>query len=144
MWVGGEFEFLSERKRMRVGDAVESVGVVEGVKERVGKDGRAGMYVTTRREVGRAGEQASVIERRTHLYRAPGGTTRGEPATANEGRRGDADFASPFTTTPAMLFRFSALTFNTHRIHWDLNYCLEIEKRPGSSASASPSRCQPR
>ena len=113
---------------------MESRGVVEDVKERVGQDNRNGVYVTARREVGRLGQPACMVERRTHLYRpplesiAPVGTQ-----SAGKGSRTDADFEIRLATTPAMLFRFSALTFNTHRIHWDLRYCTDVEQREGRS-----------
>ena len=38
---------------------------------------------------------------------------------------------APITPSPVLLFRYSALTFNPHRIHYDLRYCREEEGYPG-------------
>jgi 3-methylfumaryl-CoA hydratase len=41
------------------------------------------------------------------------------------------DWTEPRPIDPVFLFRFSALTFNGHRIHYDLAYAIEVEKYPG-------------
>jgi 3-methylfumaryl-CoA hydratase len=41
------------------------------------------------------------------------------------------DFSSTWNPSPVLLFRYSALTFNSHRIHYDRVYCRDVEKRPG-------------
>ncbi|MDD9821893.1 MAG: MaoC/PaaZ C-terminal domain-containing protein, partial [Gammaproteobacteria bacterium] len=42
-----------------------------------------------------------------------------------------ADTVARITPTPVMLFRYSALTFNSHRIHYDADYCRQVEGFPG-------------
>ncbi|KAK4699365.1 hypothetical protein P7C70_g6895, partial [Phenoliferia sp. Uapishka_3] len=160
MWVSGAWEF-EEGGSLSIGDDVQSKGWIESVVEKKGKDGREGLYVTAQREVRRApGDSASLKEWRTHLYRPPlamgddlvkageikaptisppsTSTTPTSNSNPRTPRREFADFVLPFLPTPSMLFRFSALTFNTHRIHWDIKYCLEVEKRLGSSAPSPP------
>ena len=41
------------------------------------------------------------------------------------------DFSESFTPDPVVLFRYSALTFNGHRIHYDRDYVTEVEGYPG-------------
>mgnify|MGYP001567841766 CR=1 FL=1 len=152
MWVSGSFEFGSAA--LRVGDDVVSEGCVESVVEKTGRDGRKGVYVTATRAVGRDGEEAALVERRTHLYRPPlvrlEAAAKVEPGAIQpkskevKPRRDQADFSSRFSTSPAKLFRFSALTFNTHRIHWDLDYCLDVERREGElTVRTLASSCHP-
>lgn len=129
MWVSGSFEF-GDQATLKVGQEVECRTVVESVKERTGKDGRVGWYVQQRREMtplGGEGGELAVVERRTHLFRAPfleqakqSNMVKKivqEKETAAVSRK-ESDFQFDFLPTPNLLFRFSALTFNTHRIHW--------------------------
>jgi hydroxyacyl-ACP dehydratase HTD2-like protein with hotdog domain len=52
------------------------------------------------------------------------------PDTVNA-PRGDAPWQSPWDTGPVLLFRFSALTANAHRIHYDAPYAMDAEGYPG-------------
>ncbi|KAM0749103.1 hypothetical protein T439DRAFT_327601 [Meredithblackwellia eburnea MCA 4105] len=137
MWVAGSWEF-TDAQPLRVGDKIYSVGKVEDVRERTGKDGRKGIYVTVGKEMGVVGQDGqrppSLVERRTHLYRPPlskSASNAATPPSPPPPRKDSSDFAVPFNSNSAMLFRFSALTFNTHRIHYDIEYCKEVEKRKG-------------
>jgi len=143
MWVGGSFTFPKDAAPLQIGQEITSEASVDSVKERVGKDGRTGYYVDARRDIRPLGAtKPSVIEMRTHLYRPalsspPAGA--GAAASPTKPRRAAgeddcrADFAFPFLPTPPHLLRFSALTFNTHRIHWDEAYCRDVEHREGES-----------
>jgi 3-methylfumaryl-CoA hydratase len=141
MWVAGSFEFPSGQA-LSIGEKVTCETVVEGVNEKTGSDGRKGWYVHQRREIKREGEDTKVVvERRTHLYRYPveeGMEKKVEKKEKKKEEEGPkhVDFALEFLPTPNTLFRYSALTFNTHRIHWDLSYAVGIEGRPGKSPSS--------
>lgn len=138
MWVGGSFTFAQGAPALRVGEEITVKATVGSVKDRKGKDGRVGWYVEQKREMsplGSAADIASVVETRTHLYRpALASPALAKPPTPAPKQPEEADFSYPFLPTPAHLIRFSALTFNTHRIHWDLDYCLREEHRPGAPA----------
>lgn len=43
----------------------------------------------------------------------------------------DAGLGAHFAANSSMLFRYSALTYNGHKIHLDRNYCREVESLPG-------------
>ncbi|KDE08184.1 hypothetical protein MVLG_01663 [Microbotryum lychnidis-dioicae p1A1 Lamole] len=154
MWVGGSFAFArgyqtpNSGQGIRIGSEIECKAKVLDVKKKMGKDGRPGYYVQVQREIRERGEGTSseatgtvaVKETRVHIYR-PSMTDeqRQKVMEANspsllknlDARRHEADFVMPFLPTPKMLMRFSALTFNTHRIHWDERYCKEVEGREG-------------
>lgn len=147
----------SKSQDLVIGDSVVCRNRITDVVEKVGKDGRTGYYVTQSREMRRSGEEEIRIEEvRTHLYRNPLTSSTPLPSTPpssqistltpskspstkrpkiqnNHQKLPKADFEIPFVFTSLHLFRFSALTFNTHRIHWDESYAVGIEGRPGES-----------
>lgn len=125
MWAGGEITFQGD---IRIGEVVTRRSVIQDV---VLKQGRTGTlcFVTVRHDVTSGGRPA-LSERQDIVYRdvdAPGGARpkpAPDPAGAGEHRR-------EIAATPAFLFRYSALTFNGHRIHYDLPYTTGEEGYPG-------------
>lgn len=146
----------SKPQDLVIGDSVICRNIISSVVEKSGKDGRKGYYVTQTREIRKSGEEEVRIEEvRTHLYRNPQSSSTPSPTAPPPSRTRSptpsqttsttklntqqnhsslkADFEIPFLFTPLHLFRFSALTFNTHRIHWDESYAVGIEGREGKS-----------
>jgi 3-methylfumaryl-CoA hydratase len=124
MWAGGRLVFHSA---LRAGVAAQRTSRVEAVTR---KDGRSGplAFVTLRHEISQRGAPC-VSEWQDLVYRADPapGAAAPEPAWAPEG----AEVEVPWRFSSTMLFRYSALTFNGHRIHYDLDYCREVEGYPG-------------
>jgi len=124
MWVGGRIVF---RSQLLLGDLVERRSTIIGAQEKEGKSGRL-ILVTVRHEISRGGEPA-IEEEQDLAYR--------EPARPDERRAGgdpppaDCQWEEVFPTDPVVLFRFSALTFNGHRIHYDHPYATGVEGYPG-------------
>ena len=130
MWAGSRFEFLSP---LRVGQRVQRSSTIEAVNERQGRSG-ALVFVTVRHEVSVAGEAGPAL-REWHdiVYREE--PTPGTPAPAGELA------PAPDPTRPhwqrglvpdeVLLFRYSALTFNGHRIHYDRRHVTQTEGYPG-------------
>jgi 3-methylfumaryl-CoA hydratase len=123
MWAGSRIRFL---RPLRVGERVELVSSVAEVEE---KSGRAGplVFVTVRHAVSGPGG-LSLEEEQDLVYRhvsGPGGAAAAsEPAPKGAfGRRVEPD--------DVLLFRYSALTFNGHRIHYDRRYATAAEGYPG-------------
>ncbi|RZS56928.1 FAS1-like dehydratase domain-containing protein [Sphaerotilus mobilis] len=126
MWAGSQFDF---RRALRVGDAVERRSTIENVSR---KDGRTGalVFVKVRHELYTAdATEPALVEHHDIVYR--------------EARRPD-DIEPPPQPAPTgaawrrellpddvLLFRYSALTFNGHRIHYDRRYVTEVEGYPG-------------
>lgn len=124
MWAGGRLTFDHP---LQVGDDVERVSRVTDV---TGKQGRSGymVFVTVQHEISDA-RGVAIKEEHDIVYRENprAGAALPEPRTA----RTDEAFSREIVPDPVLLFRYSALTFNGHRIHYDRTYVTEIEGYPG-------------
>src|SRR5690606_34931404 len=78
-----------------------------------------------------AGDDGELALREEHdiVYRDP--PAPGAAAPAAEAAPATADFSREITPDPVLLFRYSALTFNSHRIHYDREYATGVEGYPG-------------
>jgi len=126
MWAGSRFAFHAP---VRVGDALTRVSTIESVAEKAGRTGPL-VFVTVRHEVTRDGDAApALVEHHDIVYRdAPRpGDPSPPPRRAPEG----AAFEGRWTPDDVLLFRYSALTFNGHRIHYDRRYATGVEGYPG-------------
>ena len=124
MWAGGRFEF---RQPIRVGDALTRTSTIADVRRREGRSGTL-VFVTVRHEIGRDGlvlltEEHDIVYRDLPRPDAPAPEPERAPTDESTARRVVPD--------PVLLFRYSALTFNGHRIHYDRSYVTEIEGYPG-------------
>jgi 3-methylfumaryl-CoA hydratase len=117
MWAGGELRFHGD---LKVGDQVRRVSRIADVALKEGRTGPL-CFVTVEHRIEARG-QVMVEERQDLVYREalPAATTSPPPAPIGEVSR-------RFDTTPTTLFRYSALTFNGHRIHYDRRYAMEQE-----------------
>lgn len=125
MWAGGEFTFHSD---LLVGDTVSRVSTVKDV---VMKSGRTGplCFVTVEHEISGNGRPV-LSERHDIVYREA--TAKGSATPAKEPDPAPAGETSRWITPSApYLFRYSALTFNGHRIHYDKDYTRDVEGYPG-------------
>ncbi|CAG1014543.1 3-methylfumaryl-CoA hydratase [Rhizobiaceae bacterium] len=123
MWAGGALEFLLP---LQVGDTVERLSRIADVSEKVGRTGRL-VFVTVEHEISTDAGLA-VSERQDLVYREAQAASV-SPAAPGAPRPADASLAVDATTT--LLFRYSALTFNGHRIHYDRDYARSVEGYPG-------------
>jgi 3-methylfumaryl-CoA hydratase len=123
MWAGGRVDFLCP---VPLGAAMRKRSQVLGVEHKQGRSGHL-VFVTVLHEV-LVGEAVCVREEHDIVYRgvsaAPGGTATPVPKPDAELR---ADLTRQWVPTSTQLFRYSALTFNGHRIHYDLDYCRNVE-----------------
>ena len=126
MWAGSQFEF---RAPVRVGDAVERTSTITDVSSKEGRTGRL-VFVKVRHEVRCNGAaDAAIVEFHDIVYREARRPDDVEPPP----QRADAGAAWQREIVPddVLLFRYSALTFNGHRIHYDRKYVTEVEGYPG-------------
>lgn len=121
MWAGGRVEF---RQPLRVGVPAERVSVVADVKEKAGRTG-ALLFVTVRHEYRQDGEVA-ILEEQDIVYRQPT-----PPKLASTEPAPQAQWRDTIEPTSVLLFRYSAVTFNGHRIHYDHPYVTGTEGYPG-------------
>jgi 3-methylfumaryl-CoA hydratase len=121
MWAGGRFEF---HRPLRIGERIARVSRIENVTEKHGRGG-ALIFVLVRHEI-EGVDGLAVIEEQDIVYRGESTNAVAPPAAAaaQEWRR---------TIRPddVLLFRYSALTFNAHRIHYDRRYATETDGYPG-------------
>jgi 3-methylfumaryl-CoA hydratase len=124
MWAGGRLQF---ERALRVGDEVERRSTITKVDAKAGRSG-ALVFVTVRHEISDA-RGLALSEEHDIVYRdnpLPGALP---PAPASAPT--DESFSRTIVPDPVLLFRYSALTFNGHRIHYDRSYATEVEGYPG-------------
>ncbi|HEX7954758.1 MAG TPA: MaoC family dehydratase N-terminal domain-containing protein [Burkholderiales bacterium] len=124
MFAGGRFEF---RHPLRVGDTISRTSRILDV---TGKTGRSGalVFVTVRHEIAN-GAGVALTEEHDIVYREP--PRADAPAPAPTPAPAGETFRRDITPDPVLLFRYSALTFNSHRIHYDRSYVTGVEGYPG-------------
>lgn len=126
MWAGSQITF---HDTLRVGDAVRRRSTIADVTEKSGRSGSL-VFVKVRHDVVRAGQDAPAItEFHDIVYR--GAPQPGDPAPAPQAAPDDAAWERRWTADAVLMFRYSALTFNGHRIHYDRRYATEVEGYPG-------------
>ncbi|MFB0492803.1 3-methylfumaryl-CoA hydratase [Methylobacterium sp. OAE515] len=122
MWAGGQIETLAD---LRVGDRVTRTETVRDVAFKAGRSGRLA-FVTVDHAV--ATERGVAIrERQDIVYREAANAQTG---TAAAPERDDPDAYEAVWDVPAsptLLFRYSAMTFNGHRFHYDRPYATQVE-----------------
>ena len=101
------------------------------IRDVVLKSGKSGSlaFVTVALRFVQDGELC-IEEEQDIVYREPGGRV-ATPVAAPWPALPDASWARVLQPDSRMLFRFSALTFNAHRIHYDRSYAGEVEGYPG-------------
>jgi|SRR5690349_20010 len=116
---------------MRVGDEVVRRSAVASVEVKTGRSGQM-VFVTTRHEFSRTDGMPLLAEEQDVVYRSqPPGRPRGLAAAAADVPEPSAQWRFATPTDAALLFRVSALTYNTHRIHYDEPYATRVEGYPG-------------
>ncbi|HEV2562487.1 MAG TPA: MaoC family dehydratase N-terminal domain-containing protein [Rhizomicrobium sp.] len=122
MWAGGRLTFHAP---IAIGAVLERRSTIKDISEKTGTTGNM-VFVTVAHEISADG-RAAVSEEQDIVFRdmpksaAP--PAKPEIRAAQHMRR--------IVPDPALLFRFSALTFNAHRIHYDRDYAVNVERYPG-------------
>jgi len=109
-----------------VGDAVRRESVIQGVTLKQGRTGQM-VFVTVKTDIF-SPRGLAITEEQDIVYReAPAGGAAAQPPQPAPGK---AVWSHVVTPDPVMLFRYSALTFNGHRIHYDKPYVTQVEGYP--------------
>lgn len=121
MWAGGALNFHHD---LKVGDVVRRVSRIADVSLKEGRTGPL-CFVTVAHRI-EAGGLLAIEERQDIVYRGadPGGVGKAPPPAES------GAFVKPVAVSTPLLFRYSALTFNAHRIHYDRSYATEVEGYP--------------
>jgi 3-methylfumaryl-CoA hydratase len=127
MWAGGRVRTAGS---LRCGEPATRRSRVESVQDKHGRSGRL-TFVTVQHQILQRG-RIVIDEQQDIVYRdavpSPG------PASARpdeEPAIPPADGEWAIAVSPTLLFRFSALTYNAHRIHYDRDYARDVEGYPG-------------
>ena len=126
MWAGSQLTFQAP---LLIGDEVERTSTIDGISE---KDGRSGklVFVKVRHEIRRRGQAAPALtEFHDIVYRAAPRPEDVPPQPV--AAPGSAQWQRQVVPDDVLLFRYSALTFNGHRIHYDRRYVTQVEGYPG-------------
>lgn len=126
MWAGSDFEF---HEPLRVGDALARTSTIVDVKEKTGRTGNL-VFVKVRHELRRNGSAGvALTEHHNIVYRAA--PTPDDVAPPPQAAPAEFAWVRRIGADDVLLFRYSALTFNGHRIHYDRKYVTEVEGYPG-------------
>ena len=126
MWAGGRLQW-NPANPLRVGQRVERVSQITSVRHKTGRSGEL-IFVVVRHELHNL-QGLSLTEEHDIVYRpAP---EPGEPVPAPTPTATHAPWRREIRPDDVLLFRYSALTFNGHRIHYDRKYVTETEGYPG-------------
>jgi itaconyl-CoA hydratase/mesaconyl-C4 CoA hydratase len=121
MWAGSTIEFLAP---LRVDTIATRRSTIARLEEKTGRTGSL-LFVTVEHEF-RADGLLAIREKQELVYREPT-----PPKLEGDGRMPAAEWRETVVPTETLLFRFSAVTFNSHRIHYDWPYATQKEGYPG-------------
>ena len=114
---------------LEVMDAVRRVSTIDKVTEKSGRTG-ALVFVKVRHELHcNDSPQAALVEFHDIVYRDA--AKPGDAPPAGKPAPQQAAWRRELQANEAVLFRYSAITFNGHRIHYDIDYCRQAEGYPG-------------
>lgn len=131
MWAAGQFEFFHD---LQLGDVITRTSMIDDVTVKTGRTGSL-CFVRVRHEVSnsRKGVAQGLALREFHdiVYRPNPEATTSMTSQPLYELAPVANHSEAITPTDPLLFRYSALTFNGHRIHYDRKYVTEVEGYPG-------------
>ncbi len=122
MWAGGSFVFHAP---LYLGETVTRTSVIRSITPKTGRSGA--LYFVTVEHTVATGAVLNLVEEQNIVYRelpTAAATIQAEAAPIN------AEYSQAYTVNSTTLFRYSALTFNGHRIHYDVDYCRQVEGYP--------------
>lgn len=126
MWAGGRLEF---HHPLHIGDEITRRSTIKSVDIKEGGSGQLA-FVCVAHEISNANGLA-IYEEHDIVYRDNPPKQPGAGLPAGKAAPEKQDYFRPYNADPVMLFRYSALTFNGHRIHYDRDYVTRVEGYPG-------------
>ena len=119
MWAGGSLRFL---QALHIGEAIERRSSIAAIEQ---KEGRSGHFHLVRVDHQIHGPNGLAIEEQQNLVYLPLGAPSGN--TTPSFPKAEPEWRKDFRSDEVVLFYFSALTMNGHRIHYDYRYATEQE-----------------
>lgn len=124
MWAGSQIEFHAP---IHAGQSLSRLSRIDDVRVKEGRSGPL-VFVNVQHEI-RSDGNLAIVERQDIVYREM--AQPGDPVPASVLAPTDAQWTRRIAPDDVLLFRYSALTFNGHRIHYDRKYVTEVEGYPG-------------
>src|SRR5262249_3409205 len=124
MWAGGRLQFNAP---LQVGDAITRESRIDAVTITEGRS-RTLVFVVVHHTI-RTPRGLALTEEHDIVYRD--NLQADAPVAQPQSASVEEDCAREVSADPVLLFRYSALTFNGHRIHYDRTYVTEVEGYPG-------------
>ena len=124
MWAGGRLLFPGV---LRIGAAASRTSTIEAIEAKEGRSGPL-VFVTVGHEI--STEDGIAIDEQIRLVYLTRDKGASAPRSTDDGTAAP-DWTETFTADEVTLFRFSALTLNSHRIHYDHPYATQVEGYPG-------------
>lgn len=128
MWAGSRLRFLAP---ITIGQMLNKRSVVQSVEHKSGRSGEL-VFVTVRHEISDA-DTVLLEEEHDIVYRQLDAAPASQRAASKPvfAERANYAFERSFQADAVLLFRYSALTFNSHRIHYDHPYATNVEGYEG-------------
>lgn len=123
MWAGGRLQWHAP---LHVGESVRRISRIQDIKHKQGQQGDL-VFVTVLHEI-HGNQGLAIREEQDLVYREP--TPLGQGTPQGQSAPTTATSWQDLTPDSTLLFRYSALTFNAHRIHYDLQYATKEEGYP--------------
>jgi len=128
MWAGGRLRWDAANP-LCVGQTVQRQSTIQSVKHKAGRSGELLFVLVEHRFSNEDG--LALTEEHDIVYRSAAQPGEAAPAPQKPPMDGQAAWSRTITADAVVLFRYSALTFNGHRIHYDRQYVTEVEGYPG-------------
>ena len=124
MWAGGRLEFI---RPLLIGERITRESKILSVEPKSGRTGDL-VFVTVQHTI-KGGGEVAIVEEQDIVYREA--AQKGDPLPPGKTAPVDPAWTRRVFADSVMLFRYSALTFNGHRIHYDYDYATNVEHYPG-------------
>lgn len=128
MWAGGRLRWETDNP-LRVGQEVQRVSTIRSVQHKTGRSGELLFVLVEHRFLNHDG--LALVEEHDIVYRAAARPGDPVPSPQQPPLAGQAAWSRSIVPDDILLFRYSALTFNGHRIHYDRRYVTQVEGYPG-------------
>nr|WP_174505467.1 hypothetical protein [Acinetobacter sp. Marseille-Q1620] len=126
MWAGGRLQFLAP---ITINTHIRRESEIIKIEFKQGKSGN--MYFVTVKHQIFAGDTLAIIEEHDIVYREASNQIHIKAQSTEKIQTQNYSYKKQFPVDSVTLFRYSAVTFNGHRIHYDREFCTEVEGYPG-------------
>lgn len=129
MWAGGKLKW--ESNFIRIGQELREITQLLKAESKRSRDGRQMIVVTVRKQYFNE-HGLTLTDDRSWLFRERADHADVKAATQTSSPMPESETIGEITASEITLFRYSALTFNSHRIHYDAEWCREVEGQPAT------------